>query len=153
SEEREASGEGWECSVIAATDPLAGARSATCSEEKPLAAGASSAPIVLHVYVREEAKEPAANKVTVSGGGAPEVKEQFPTEVESVPFGIASFRANVEAEHEEETEKRDPYHRAGGHPFSVTTNFVLNFVPNPTGTGLEGAGSGVKEAQVELPPG
>jgi hypothetical protein len=62
-------------------------------------------------------------------------------------FGIASFDGQTTA-----NPNGDPFTRAGGHPHAVSTTFQLNSRLDTHGN-LTVDGGGVKDVQVELPPG
>jgi hypothetical protein len=62
-------------------------------------------------------------------------------------FGITNFDGEVAAD-----SAHTPFTQAGGHPYSASTSFELNRVPDPQGF-LTPAGGGLKTVAVDLPPG
>jgi uncharacterized repeat protein (TIGR01451 family) len=159
---------GWTCKSVHGTARVPGS-GLECSDSTPgaLAKGASVS-IKLYVSLKPEASNPSLNVATVSevgGGGALEAKtskgEGETTVTPAVPFGIRNL--NVTFFKEPANPLTTPLSeafppQAGGHPFAVTTEALLNtspISPNTTaGPGEVGpAGDGAKEIQVELPPG
>jgi hypothetical protein len=149
------SGTGWDGGAGEGSCTLEnGATGVTCTNQTPLAPGASYSPITLRVRATGDAPlgSPPSGGVTntaaVSGGGATaSVLAHDPTTIApAVPFGIQSFTTSV-------TEALgNPFTQAGGHPLAATASLVFNYSVEHEGT-LWTAGGTPKDVQTELPPG
>jgi hypothetical protein len=127
-----------------------------CARSDVLASGASYSQISLHVVVEPKSEDPTLNAAnpslnvaTVKGGGAAEANtgEEGKTVVtERVPFGIQSTTV------QDVNSLKEPFFQAGGHPFELFTEIVLNYTTGTDGR-LVPAGGAPKEVQLELPPG
>jgi hypothetical protein len=99
------------------------------------------------------ASGPLTNKVTVSGGGAPEVKASGENQISSAPpsFGPASFNFFIDGSNG----ARDT--QAGDHPYELTTTIDLNSVVSYSKTisqsGEITSVQDLKEVVVDLPLG
>jgi hypothetical protein len=106
-------------------------------------------PIGIEVSVASEAAGPLTDAATVVGGGAPEgaaTTASIDVTESPVPFGVAAFRQWST------TANGAPASQAGGHPYATTTSIVLNSTGSPE-QDFGPAGAGVRDLDVELPPG
>jgi hypothetical protein len=96
--------------------------------------------------------ETAANRVTVSGGGAPaaaEASDDFTISEAPVGFGLAGELNGWFASADGTTDTQ-----AGSHPFGLTISFGLNTVSNDENPNLDGKAVGsLRNVRVALPPG
>ena len=178
----------WECTIEDQATAF------TCTLSTVLKPGESAPLIAAEVAVSAEAAPPAdsvttlTNIATVQGGGGLPAQttqqEGETTIVPATPFGVDAFAVHTgkfsglwQAEELEFLEtykikelegKFEPFNKAGGHPFSLTTALVLNHAPfvdvsvdakgNPLPTLSQGidvssARDNAKEVEVEVPPG
>ncbi len=152
----------WKCTIEPGVGGL-NAGQATCTNTTALPANTAYKPIVLPVLVTLKAHNPSINEATLTEEGTPPVKatEEGTEVTPALPLGISKFTAKVLKVPDPFSETlTEPFSEAGGHPFAVTTELVLNYTPsseNGEGTleesAVVAAGGGAKEIQVELPPG
>ena len=132
---------GWSCGKAEPGEAL------TCSSTAVVAAFTQAQPIKVPVEVRAGAAPESSAQVRVSGAGGGEASYAMPIVVstEPAPPGIAAFTFGFyEADGSLSTQ-------AGAHPYSSSTEFILNSVRVPSG-GIKPAGD-AREVIVDLPAG
>jgi hypothetical protein len=130
-------------------EPFLSAGQLQCVDSAEVAVG-DTLRVTINVIVEAGLSGSVVNHASVSGGGAPAVatSEQTPVQETQAGFGIKDF--SLQALGVDGT----PDLQAGGHPYSITTNFDLN-------TGNQTVGSGatyhppeeLKDVVVDLPLG
>jgi uncharacterized repeat protein (TIGR01451 family) len=145
---------GWKCA------PELEGRAISCTTSGALPAKGVSKPITVYMLVNPDAANPSLNVATATATGASSAStgEKGKTTVTpAVPFGISTFTTSVFDKEQLLTEPpKEAFSQAGGHPFAVTTEIILNY--NPDGSAehpnaLDTAGVGAKELLVDAPPG
>jgi hypothetical protein len=177
---------GWVCKILPGKfegKEYEGPSAFRCSNSQTLKPGEAYRPLTASVNVLPRAVT-SKNEATVSGGGA-EASASTTDEAQvtpAVPFGVHCFAVSILDEEqsiarEEQLEKEQLEKKpektcedarsaeepipAGSHPFSVGTEFVLNYTTSAAETSLSpvvtprlvSAGGGPKEIVAELPPG
>jgi uncharacterized repeat protein (TIGR01451 family) len=153
----------------------------TCVTSAALAPGSTYPTITVSVSVEKEAgtkEQPVVNAATVKGGGAtPEEASTTPEEgkttvLPAVPFGVSKLATRIFREPNEPFAEglkpklqcaspgspKEPgapcFGEAGGHPFAVQTEIVMNYTTGlEVGPAVVAAGGGAKEINADLPPG
>jgi hypothetical protein len=143
-----ATGTGWSC----ATATSGGQDTVTCTRTASVAALKSAPPVLIPVTVTGATPLSTTVHMSVMGGGAapdPEGHDAFelPLVVSAKPAkpGFAALWAGAF------DENGQPEKRAGSHPYSSGTGFLLNTVRGAAGN-VAPAGD-LRELQVDLPPG
>jgi hypothetical protein len=133
--------DGWTCAIGI------GGVTATCKTSEAIPALRHAQTIKVAVEATTGADLKSSAPVKISGGGGAEASGQAEIVVSNQPAkaGIAAFTfGTYEAD-------GTPSTQAGGHPYSLLTEFYLNTVRVPSGE-LNPAGD-AKEIVVDLPPG
>ena len=159
----------WTCTILPGRfqgKEFEGPSEFSCFTTKALAASQKYTELTATVEVMPSAESRSVNEVTVSGVGTTTTEAHGETTITSaVPFGINCLSVNILEEPitekrpcEEGKAREEAKNQAGGHPFSVTTEFALNYTTSSyEGTfnepRLVTAGGGPKEIEAELPPG
>ncbi len=139
----------WDCSSL-----VVGDSTITCTNDTVTDPRVNS---LRRIKVRiRAAVDPGASGVLtsqfdVTGGEAAPVSTVDPTLVTSVPpeFGIDGFDGQTTA-----NAAGDPYTRAGGHPYGISTAVFFNTITNPIpNKGSTWPVEPVKDVLVDLPPG
>jgi uncharacterized repeat protein (TIGR01451 family) len=140
------SGVGWTCAPNSA-----GQQVFTCTSSQVVNPDGVATPIHVAVEVPAVAEGTVlSNKVSVSGGGAPESasdSEQATVSATPAPFGIQSLNA------QEYGEGGELYNQAGGHPFAATATWRYNTDAGKSFFEPARNPEPLKDVEVELPPG